>query len=389
MGKLSPCASLPVAPSAVRAPRANARPCINTTPHEFPATDMLTCTVYGPYAKPNGFDVLQMDWNPLLSQARFDTIFLTHEWQTTWWNHLGHGDPWILAFHRCDTGDLVGIVPLYHFRHEDGDHAGLCRLTLIGCIEVSDYLDAIMAAGWEEQVYAGLLTWLRSESAPPWDILDLCNLPEESLTWQTFPALAEEAGLRVTVRQEDVAPQFRLPQRYETYLQDYLDKKQRHEVRRKQRRAEQNAHVGFYIVNGREHCLEAEMDDFIALQRASRADKSEFMTPEMRRFFDAMAHAMLDAGHLCLSFLTLDGEKAAALLAFNYKGRYLLYNSGYDPDDHGQLSPGWVLLSYCIQYAIASGMWLFDFMQGDEEYKFRFGSQEYKVMRVLVQKDEA
>ena len=53
------------------------------------------------------------------------------------------------------------------------------------------------------------------------------------------------------------------------------------------------------------------MDDFVALQQASREDKAEFMTPEMRRFFNAMAQRMMDKGWLQLSFLTINGEKAA------------------------------------------------------------------------------
>ena len=356
--------------------------------------DRLTCHVYPPTATPSGFDELQSEWNALLAKSRFDTIFLTYEWQTTWWHYLGHGDLWVLAFRRRDNDELVGIVPIYHFIQEaSGDTddeksvgAGLRHFTLNGGIEVSDYVDAIMARGWEEEVYKGLLTWLASTDAPEWDVIDLCNIPEESLTYQLFPALAEAAGWHTEVRQEDVAPQFVLPPRYESYLQTYLDKKQRHEIRRKQRRAEQETDVGFYIVDQREHCLEAEIDDFIALQRASRTDKADFMTPEMRRFFNGIAHVLLDAGYLNLSFLTLDGEKAASLMSFEYKGRFLLYNSGYDPDSRAGLSPGWVLLGYAIQYAIASGNWLFDFMQGDEEYKYRFGSQDYQVMRVIVRK---
>ena len=137
------------------------------------------------------------------------------------------------------------------------------------------------------------------------------------------------------------------------------------------------------------HNLAAEMDDFAALQRASREDKAEFMTAEMRRFFNAMAQRMYDAGYLRLCFLTLNGEKAAALLIFHYNRRFLLYNSGYDPDAHAHLSPGWVLLAYSIQYAIALGVQVFDFMQGDEEYKYRFGSLNYDVMRVLVSRPAA
>ena len=45
---------------------------------------------------------------------------------------------------------------------------------------------------------------------------------------------------------------------------------------------------------------------------------------------------------------------------------------------------GWVLVAYAIQFAIAVGDQVFDFMQGNEDYKYRFGSQDYAVMRVLV-----
>ena len=348
----------------------------------------LTVTVYGPQASPDGFDALAGEWDTLLQRSRSNVIFLTHAWQKTWWTYLGHGDLWIVAFRRADTDALVGIAPLYHFTHADGEHAGRARLTLIGCLEVSDYLDLIIAKGWEEQVYSALAGWLQSGDAPAWDILDLCNLPEVSTTYSRFADLLRADDLDVEVFREDVAPQFELPPHYATYLQEQVDKKQRHEIRRKQRRAEREADTSFFMV-GPQHCLEAEVDDFIALQRASRDDKADFMTPEMRRFFNAIARVMYDAGYLRLSFLTMDGEKAATLFAFEYDRRYLLYNSGYDPDAHAHLSPGWVLLAYIIQYAIAVGCHTFDFMQGDEEYKYRFGSRDYNVMRMLVQRRNA
>jgi len=367
------------------------------------ATPALRCIVHAPGAVPDGFSALAAEWNALLQKSRFDTLFLTYEWQTTWWDYLGEGELWILAFRCADTDDLIGIVPLYRYTAEDDEDGasdvnelvGQTKLTLVGCIEVSDYLDFIVARGWEEPVYRGLLNWLHSADAPHWDVLDLCNLPEDSLTYTRFATLAEQSGLRVTVQQEDVAPQFGLPLHFDTYLQEHVDKKQRHEIRRKQRRAEREAEVGFTIVgmeperdkmratqNGR--LLEAELDDFIRLQRASATDKAQFMTPHMERFFKGMARRMFDVGYLRLCFLTLDGERAATLLAFDYKKRFLLYNSGYDPNAHAQLSPGWVLLASCIQYAIPTGGKLFDFMQGDEAYKYHFGSQDYKVMRVLV-----
>lgn len=345
----------------------------------------LQITVYGPDARPTGFEALAGAWNHLVTRSRFNSIFLTHEWQTTWWNALGQGDLWILAFHCPRQQALIGIAPLFLHTIARGADAGKRQFNLVGCIEVSDYLDLIMEAGREHDVYTALLAWLHSGEAPAWDILDLCNLPQASLTYQALPALAAEFSLQSAVVQEDTAPQFLLPPRFEQYLQTQVDKKQRHEIRRKQRRAEREAAIGFYMV-GPEHVLEAEIDDFVVLQRASRADKADFMTPQMRRFFLAIAQRMLEAGLLRLLFLTIDGDKAATLFAFEYDRRFWLYNSGYDPDAHAQLSPGWVLLSYAIQYAIAAGCRVFDFMQGDEEYKFRFGAEDYKVMRVTLRR---
>ena len=345
----------------------------------------LQCIAYGPDARPDGFEALAGEWNDLLARSRFNSFFSTLEWQKTWWSSLGKGDLWVLAF-RCPTsGELAGIAALFLHTVETGTDAGKRQFNLVGCIEVSDYLDVIAAQGWEPAVYQSLLTWLTGQDAPAWDILDLCNLPEASLTYQLLPEMVAQFGLHARVAQEDTAPQFDLPLRYEEYLQEQVDKKQRHEIRRKQRRAEREAQVGFYLV-GAKHLLEAEIDDFVALQRASRADKADFMTPEMRRFFLATARQMLDAGTLRLFFLTLNGEKAATLFAFEYDRRFWLYNSGYDPDAYAQLSPGWVILSYAIQYAIATGCRVFDFMQGDEEYKYRFGAHDYKVMHVSIRR---
>lgn len=346
----------------------------------------LTLTAYGPQSEQDGFDALAEEWNAVVQRSKSNTLFLTREWQSTWWKHLGEGDLWILALREGENNRLVAIAPFYRVTFTEGELAGKRQMCLVGCIEVSDYLDLIIEEGWEEEACAAITEWLHGPDAPEWDLVDLCNLPEESQTWRIMPEYLAQAGLAVRTFQEDVAPQFTLPLRYEEYLQNQVEKKQRHEIRRKQRRAEREAEVDFVVV-GAQHCLEAEVDDFVALQRASRTDKSLFMTPEMQRFFQAAARVLYDAGWLRLCFLTLNGEKAASLYAFEYNRRFLLYNSGYDPQLHAQLSPGWVILSYAIQYAIACGCRVFDFMQGGEEYKYRFGSLDYRVMRITASRE--
>lgn len=339
--------------------------------------------IYGPDSHPSGFAVLADEWNELLAHSRFDTIFMTYEWQTTWWQQLGTGELWIVAFREPTDGTLVGIAPLFLAHMDTERKRNAAVFHVVGCTEVSDYIDVIVRKGHEERIYRSLCDWLQSDQAPPWDVFDLCNLPEDSLSYTLLPTIAAEHGMETEVRQEDLAPYIPLPRRYEDYLAHLVDKKQRHEIRRKQRRVEREADVQFYLV-GPEQDLQEELTDFIALQQMSHPDKEEFMTPQMQRFFRALARRMFDADWLRLAFLTLDGRKAATLFAFEYKGSMLLYNSGFDPGDVAAYSPGWVLLAYMIQYSIAIGMRVFDFLQGDEEYKYRFGSQDYRVMRMLM-----
>jgi CelD/BcsL family acetyltransferase involved in cellulose biosynthesis len=84
------------------------------------------------YRDESGFDKLKDEWNSLLARSRFNTIFLTWEWQTTWWRHLGRNRGELYLLEGRDEGGLVAIAPLY--LQEDGGQV----LQVVGCIEVSD-----------------------------------------------------------------------------------------------------------------------------------------------------------------------------------------------------------------------------------------------------------
>ena len=49
-----------------------------------------------------------------------------------------------------------------------------------------------------------------------------------------------------------------------------------------------------------------------------------------------------------------------------------------------ELSVGWVLLGYLLEWANNHKRTEFDFLRGDEDYKYKFGGQPRHVMRVKV-----
>jgi CelD/BcsL family acetyltransferase involved in cellulose biosynthesis len=86
-----------------------------------------------------------------------------------------------------------------------------------------------------------------------------------------------------------------------------------------------------------------------------------------------------------LAFLELGGRKAAAFFNFTFGNRVWVYNSGMDPQ-YAQYSPGWVLLAMLIRRAIEKGCQAFDFMRGDEPYKFQWGGIGETIVRLVIRR---
>lgn len=324
-----------------------------------------------------GFDRLAGEWDDLLARAVTPSIFLTHRWQRIWWQHLGHGDLALISV-RTDAGRLVGIAPLLR-------PGGTSRsLSFIGCVDVSDYLDVIVDAALADDVYAALWDSLTGTAAAQWESLNLCNIPERSPTPGRLAALAEASGFSTHISVDDVCPVITLPSSWDEYLAT-LDKKQRHELRRKMRRAGESAAVRWYVIE-RGPDLERGIESFIALHQKSTAEKEGFWDEAMKAFFRAMAVEFAAAGWLKLYFIEYDGERAATFLCFDYGNELLIYNSGYDPARFASLSPGIVLTAHMIEHAIQLGRARLDFLRGDEEYKFRFGAVAEPVHRLRIER---
>lgn len=314
-------------------------------------------------------------WNALVEQSIADTPFSRYEYLSEWWKTRGGGewkDPRLVLLSASEDNQLLGIAPL--FLHEyDGQQA----LLLVGSIEISDYLDLIVRPADVPRFLAGLLDYLASSLPEAWSALDWYNLPDAS---PTLPALRAEAEKRGWTYAEEIyrpTPRIPLGCTFEEYLAR-IDKKQRHEIRRKMRRAAESGRVRFYVVD-KNADIEPELESFFHLM-VQEPNKALFLRDVMRDQMSRSIRAAHEYGYLWLGFLEVDGVKAAASLNFDYKNKLWGYNSGVSRD-HMEFSPGWVLLAHTIEWCCQNGREEFDFMRGDEEYKYRFGGINKYVMR--------
>jgi CelD/BcsL family acetyltransferase involved in cellulose biosynthesis len=129
--------------------------------------------------------------------------------------------------------------------------------------------------------------------------------------------------------------------------------------------------------------IAAFMDSFLALHRKSKVGKARFMDARMEGFFREVGAALAGAGWAALWVLWVDEQPAAALFCLEYGGTVGLYNSGFDPEARA-LSPGVALIARTIEDAIRRGFRRYDFLRGDEPYKYGFGAVPTDVLRVTV-----
>jgi CelD/BcsL family acetyltransferase involved in cellulose biosynthesis len=329
------------------------------------------------------FDALGPEWNRLLENSASNVPFLRHEFQRAWWDSLGggewnEGELW-LASGRDADGVLRGIAPLFAARTGSGQ----ISLLFIGTLAISDYLDLI-AAPADLPVFAeALLSELQAHGPQGWEMLDLHNIPEESPTIPALEAAAGRRGWLVTSERLEPCPVLHFEGDWESYLGS-LDKKQRHELRRKMRRIEEVPEGVSWRIIGPGDDIEAATETFMGLM-AYDEKKARFLTQVMRSHMRRAVRAAFDHGWLQLSFLDIGGTPAAGYLNFDYAGRLWVYNSGLNPD-YLQLSPGWVLSGHIIRWAIEHDRHEMDFLRGDERYKYQLGGKDRYIRRLRIER---
>ncbi len=316
------------------------------------------------------FQEIEREWESVLRDSPENTLFLTSQWQKVWWDTFGEGHT-MCGFTYPEPNEISAIASLA----KSGD-----TVSFIGSEDTFDYNDFLIRPGHEVGFYQTLLDCMEEQK---FGMLRLVSLRETSPTLQILPDLARKHGYTVEVKEEDVTSGIGLPSTWDEYL-SLLNKKDRHELRRKIRRMDSQTDWKWYSLSEPTEVNE-RLGEFIKLMRQSRADKDEFMTPERERFFYNITQRMSELGLLQLYFLHMDGVTVATSLCFDYGGSRLLYNSGYDPE-YAYYSVGLLLNAMCLKDAIEQGLTYFDFLRGPEPYKAHLGGQQRNLYQMVVTK---
>ncbi len=364
------------------------------------------------------FDAIPREaWDRLLAVTACATPFSRWTFHRAWWDGYGESahEDYLICFPAggrgaLDPASIVAIVPLMH-RHEVEPDDSILRTAIrhaprLAPTPIPDRAKAVFFAASYHADYATLLCdraglpdvaaavveTLASGPDPShgpddWDVVDLRRLraddPALPALEAAFRAAADRYGWAVTREQEDVCPVLRVDtDDWDTYL-NTLTTKDRHEIRRKVRRAEAAGPVEFEDVAA----PASAVDEFIAIHQARWGADGLFPeTPggeRSRHFFRRLAELEGPGGALRLGRLRAAGRTIFMCVGFHQRDTVYYYNAGSDPDARA-LSPGVVGVAHYLRHGLAAGYRVFDFLRGNEPYKYSWGAVDEPIYRLIV-----
>ena len=328
---------------------------------------------------PGSLRSLRDEWNELIERCSSATIYQTWEWNDAWWQSYRKGkDLRILRLTR--NGKLHAIAPLYVSRHLNSP---LRRLAFVGT-GASDYLDLIVADECAREASTALLEYLDRSKA--FDLGDLQQLRPGSVLLEAAKTAGRDSGLRrrpSTLPQEP-CPYLALPPTWEEFAKR-IGKKLRSNVAYYERLLAKTFGSTEIGMAGPGE-LEAAMDSLFELHQKrwnARLLPGVLNSARVREFHREAARRFQARDWLRLHLIRIDGRIVSALYCFQFRKRYYYYLGGFSPE-LGKYSLGTVLTAAAIKHAIEEKCEEFDFLRGNEPYKYRWQPAERVNHRVLL-----
>ncbi len=315
------------------------------------------------------FDRLTSYWRDPRLGLKWGSVFVLPVWLEVWWRTFQPETELYLAA-LWNEADVIGIAPL----QIKGKEA-----YFLGSHDVCDYQDFVIVPGRESEFFDVLLDELAAKGVSQ---LDLNPVRPDSTVISGLVDMVKSRGGDATYQKVDVTVEMDLPGTWEEYLGG-LDKKQRHEVRRKLRRLWGVDDVHYRCHEATPQDVDGLTDTFLKLFSLSREEKADFMTSQMETFFHSIAQAMTEIKLLRYGILELESHPAAMIMGFDYNQALYLYNSAFDPQ-YNSLSAGLLSKVLCIKESIALGRKKWDFLKGAEKYKYQLGGSEIKLYNYRI-----
>jgi CelD/BcsL family acetyltransferase involved in cellulose biosynthesis len=320
---------------------------------------------------------LHEEWNALLERSVSDTVFLTWEWMYTWWECFSENKK-LFVIVAEDEGAIIGIAPLHITRSRYFGLRTLRHIEFLGTSGViTEYLDFIIQKGQEQELVPALLNFLFKNSSE-WDALNLVSMKQDALNLQLIKEYCKEKGLQSWEYASRIAPYIELPASMDEYMQS-LSNNSRWRFRKQRKTLENGRNVELLETKDKK----AVAPDFTTIMQLHQKRWEQKGGPgsfaEERvgflKFHKTIVQRFFDNGWLYLLRLLVDGIPTAGHYNYFYHNKVYYHSIGFDPE-WAEYNVGSVLQLLAVEDSIGKGAKEFDFLSGNEPYKYSWTKKD-------------
>ncbi|WP_224362228.1 GNAT family N-acetyltransferase [Hyalangium versicolor] len=323
---------------------------------------------------------MRPEWDALLDASDAGP-FNAWEWIYPWCRRIAPERRPLVLTARDRTGALVGLMPLgFELRHVLGRQVG--RLSFLGETHIgSDYLDVVARRGLEEAVTRAFANGLR-EMHGGWDVLDLTDLREDSLTVKVLRETFPDLEVRVTERYVCPYEAFTPGEPFDAFLKR-TGRRDNYLRRRKWLEKQEGYRIERTEVPGE---LAGPMTDFFRLHEMRWAEdggSQGIKGKGVEAFHRDATQFLAERGRLRMYTMKVAGQAVASVYGIIHRDTFIYFQAGYDPQWRNR-SVGLVLVGETFKDAIESGLREYDFLRGTETYKSDWTTKQRRTVAVRI-----
>lgn len=333
------------------------------------------------------FADLRADWNLVYDNDADAQFFLSWTWLSQWLPMLT-GLWFILAAKPAGAEHYVAFLPL-RTRIRERKQGGFYNEVCMAGNYQADYTGFICMPEFDNLAIPAFARYIGKS---PWAHVNLDNIRTTDerlrLFLDCFPDTKFAIKPQERINKPEninncICPHVTLPDNWDTYLNETLGSETRRTIKRFMKRVGETGDLR--VTHADASTIERDVKILLRLwteQWGKR--KGERLQTILRSNLQALTRAFAD-GSLFLPIMWMGDKPVGAQATFidPAKRSLLAYMGGRDAT-FGKPSPGIVLHAHSIQYAIENGFTTYDFLRGNEGYKYSFGTQERRIFCAIL-----
>ena len=335
------------------------------------------------------FQNIKDDWLRVYRSDTSAQIYLSWEWMAQWLPLIGKQWFILAAKENPAAKQYVAFFPLRARTHMASQGGFFTELAMAGN-RFADYTgvicqhrfrrSAIAAFGKHLSAMNCAIINFESVRLPERDLKRLIRcFPSGKFSIETRSMIDAESGI-----DNSICPYVDLPDDWDNYLSG-LSGNTRQKIRRLMRKveADETLRVSFATAD----TIEQDVDNLLQFWALRWAEQKGKNTDAITKNLRAMLKRSFDCGILWLPVLyNADSAVGAHGVLVDYDKRVLNFLVGSRNPDFTNPQPGLTLHAHTIEYGISQGFRQYDFLRGNEPYKYSFGSQENRISSTIVKR---